>query len=227
MVCNEPDLTGRDWMPGITEKDPSRRPRLSHEGAEYQEEAQRHGSCRRLYREPLQGWMAHWRTERFEDYEKKRKSAGRLLSGPPDRDRGRNAPPPLPHHRTYGSVYGGSIGYAIAPRPMTEAQTKREKHSTGRCSEPDSDLHATGRAGSQRCSPPGPCSRPAAPVPHTSCGWSSTAARMRFVCASGSTNPAFATPKGSHRNRNSLASPADTGPTPPSLSPCSAPGSYA
>jgi hypothetical protein len=26
---------------------------------------------------------------------------------------GRIAPPPLPHHRTYGSVYGGSSGYAI------------------------------------------------------------------------------------------------------------------
>ena len=28
---------------------------------------------------------------------------------------GRIAPPPLPHHRTYGSVYGGSIGYAFRP----------------------------------------------------------------------------------------------------------------
>src|ERR1035441_9346814 len=36
---------------------------------------------------------------------------------------GRIAPPPLPHHRTYGSVYGGSIGYAIDPRPRTEVQT--------------------------------------------------------------------------------------------------------
>src|SRR5882724_13295657 len=31
---------------------------------------------------------------------------------------GRIAPPPLPHHRTYGSVYGGSIGYAVASRVL-------------------------------------------------------------------------------------------------------------
>jgi hypothetical protein len=37
---------------------------------------------------------------------------------------GQIAPPPLPHHRTYGSVYGGSIGCAIGPRPMTEVQTR-------------------------------------------------------------------------------------------------------
>src|SRR3979490_808608 len=33
-----------------------------------------------------------------------------------DRDRGSLAAPPLPHHRTYGSVYGGSRGYANALR---------------------------------------------------------------------------------------------------------------
>ena len=27
---------------------------------------------------------------------------------------------PLPHHRAYGSVHGGSIGYASPPRPMME-----------------------------------------------------------------------------------------------------------
>ena len=33
-----------------------------------------------------------------------------------DRDRGSLAVPPLPHHRTYGSVYGGSRSYANALR---------------------------------------------------------------------------------------------------------------
>ena len=32
--------------------------------------------------------------------------------GPDNRDRGDLAVPPLPHHRTYGSVYGGSSDYS-------------------------------------------------------------------------------------------------------------------
>ena len=71
---------------------------------------------------------------------------------------GRIAPPLLPHHRTYGSVYGGSIGYAIGPRPMKEVQTRRDRHSTGPGPEPGSGSHATGRNASQRFSPPTPWS---------------------------------------------------------------------
>jgi hypothetical protein len=29
---------------------------------------------------------------------------------------------PLPHHRAYGSVHGGSIGYVNSPRTMTEVR---------------------------------------------------------------------------------------------------------
>jgi hypothetical protein len=36
-----------------------------------------------------------------------------------DRDRGSLAAPPLPHHRTYGSVYGGSRSHANALRSRT------------------------------------------------------------------------------------------------------------
>src|ERR1035438_455991 len=83
---------------------------------------------------------------------------------------GRIAPPPLPHHRTYGSIYGGSIGYASDPQAMTEVLARRELHWTGRCPEPGSGLHATDRDDCQRCSPPVPRSRPAAPVPQTVTG---------------------------------------------------------
>src|ERR1035441_10977005 len=96
---------------------------------------------------------------------------------------GRIAPPPLPHHRTYGSVYGGSIGYAIDLRPMTEVQTRRERHLTRLGPEPGSGSRATGRIGHRRFWPPIPCSRPAGPVPHTACGLSSTVAKKRIVHA--------------------------------------------
>ena len=48
---------------------------------------------------------------------------------------GRIAPPPLPHHRTYGSVYGGSIGYATVLRLTSEVRARPEKSSTGPASE--------------------------------------------------------------------------------------------
>ena len=41
---------------------------------------------------------------------------------------GQITPPPLPHHRTYGSVYGGSISYAIDPRLMKAIRTRQDKH---------------------------------------------------------------------------------------------------
>ena len=37
---------------------------------------------------------------------------------------------PLPHHRAYGSVHGGSIGYANSPRLMTEDRGTGSRHST-------------------------------------------------------------------------------------------------
>src|ERR1700674_1507194 len=37
---------------------------------------------------------------------------------------------PLPHHRAYGSVHGGSIGYASNPRLTTEARGTGSRHST-------------------------------------------------------------------------------------------------
>src|ERR1700693_5501478 len=37
-------------------------------------------------------------------------------------------PPPLPHHRAYGSVHGDSIGYANTPRPMMEGQAIGSMH---------------------------------------------------------------------------------------------------
>src|SRR5512140_1315272 len=41
---------------------------------------------------------------------------GSLTSWAKDRDRGSLSTPPLPHHRTYGSLYGGSRSYANALR---------------------------------------------------------------------------------------------------------------
>src|SRR6266508_2467564 len=96
---------------------------------------------------------------------------------------GRIAPPPLPHHRTYGSVYGGSIGYATDPRPRMEVRARRDKHSTGPDSEPGSDSLATGRRGSRPLSPPTACLRPAAPVPQIVCGRFSTVSRTHSVRA--------------------------------------------
>jgi len=39
---------------------------------------------------------------------------------------------PLPHHRAYGSVHGGSIGYASNPRLTTEDRGTGSRHSTAR-----------------------------------------------------------------------------------------------
>jgi hypothetical protein len=36
-----------------------------------------------------------------------------VLLGSVNRDRGASTTPPLPHHRTYGSVYGGSVNCAV------------------------------------------------------------------------------------------------------------------
>src|ERR1035437_6212974 len=47
---------------------------------------------------------------------------------------GRIAPPPLPHHRTYGSVYGGSIGYAFRPSINDGSPNEvREAFDKARC----------------------------------------------------------------------------------------------
>jgi hypothetical protein len=35
---------------------------------------------------------------------------------------------PLPHHRAYGSVHGGSSGYAVTLRPMMEDQAIGSRH---------------------------------------------------------------------------------------------------
>lgn len=134
---------------------------------------------------------------------------------------------PLPHHRTYGSVYGGSTGYASDCRPMREVRARRDMHSTMPDPEPGSDSNATGHDENWPLAPPTSRSRPAVPVPHTACGRFSTVARKRSVAASGSTNPNASAPKGFRRNRNSLASLVDTGPVPPSSAPCSVPCSDA
>src|SRR5664280_2219461 len=40
---------------------------------------------------------------------------------------GRLAAPPLPHHRTYGSVYGGSLDYAVAGFARERRPSDRKK----------------------------------------------------------------------------------------------------
>src|SRR5450759_1515294 len=45
-----------------------------------------------------------------------------------NRDRGSIAAPPLPHHRTYGSVYGGSLDY---PQQENEMDTNIDKSPKG------------------------------------------------------------------------------------------------
>jgi hypothetical protein len=36
--------------------------------------------------------------------------------------------PPLPHHRTCGSAYGGSAGWATGRQSISESQASRSKH---------------------------------------------------------------------------------------------------
>src|SRR5438270_10181553 len=40
------------------------------------------------------------------------------------------APPPLPHHRTYGSVYGGSVDYVVLST-ATEVRPSGPKNAIG------------------------------------------------------------------------------------------------
>src|SRR5437879_7617257 len=47
-----------------------------------------------------------------------------------DRDRGSLATPPLPHHRTYGSVYGGSVDYVVLST-ATEVRPSGPKNAIG------------------------------------------------------------------------------------------------
>src|ERR1700689_4350581 len=97
---------------------------------------------------------------------------------------GRIAPPPLPHHRTYGSVYGGSISYGIDPRSMKEVQARPDRRSTRLGPQLGCGSRATGRGESRPLSWPPPHPFPAAPVPQNACGRFSTVARRRCVPAS-------------------------------------------
>src|SRR5437588_10770839 len=58
---------------------------------------------------------------------------------------------PLPHHRAYGSVHGGSIGYANSPRLMTEDRGTGSRHSTVRPRELWTGPNTTVRDRCRRC----------------------------------------------------------------------------
>src|SRR6266852_6030531 len=66
---------------------------------------------------------------------------------------------PLPHHRAYGSVHGGSISYANTRRPMMEGQATESTHSRAR---PTELWTGRGTKGHDRCRP---YYSPAAPRP--------------------------------------------------------------
>src|SRR6476620_9882480 len=92
---------------------------------------------------------------------------------------------PLPHHRAYGSVHGGSIGYSNTPRPMTEHRASGSKHSRGRRTEL---WPGRGTRGRDRCQPyysPAAPRPPAGSVPPGDGAVFSTAATERPEAATG------------------------------------------
>ena len=92
---------------------------------------------------------------------------------------------PLPHHRAYGSVHGGSSGYANTPRLMTEDRASGSTHSRARRTEL---WTGRGTKGHDRCQPyysPAAPRPPAGSVPPGDGAVFSTAATERPVAAAG------------------------------------------
>src|SRR5712691_3332273 len=94
---------------------------------------------------------------------------------------------PLPHHRAYGSVHGGSIGYANSPRLTTEDRGTGSKHSTARPRELWPGPNTTGRDRCRRCYALAADALPVRLVPRDDDGRFSIAARKRLAIAAGPT----------------------------------------
>src|ERR1051325_8472337 len=124
---------------------------------------------------------------------------------------------PLPHHRAYGSVHGGSSGYATAPRPMKEGRasgSRPSKATHGECaSEPDTKDH-------DRCRPYCSPSADGPLVPAVRLGADvefSTAARAHSAVCAAPNRLKTAALRASDKSRNSFANPAYSEPVPPSF----------
>jgi hypothetical protein len=94
---------------------------------------------------------------------------------------------PLPHHRAYGSVHGGSIGYASSPRLAMEDRGTGSRHSTARPRELWTGPSTTDRDRCRRCYALTADALPARAVPHDDDGRSSIAAKKRPASAAGPT----------------------------------------
>src|SRR5712691_6898756 len=94
---------------------------------------------------------------------------------------------PLPHHRAYGSVHGGSIGYASNPRLTTEDRGTGSKHSIARPRELWTGPSTTDRDRCRRCYPQAAGALPVRAVPRGDDGRFSTVATSRFAVAAGPT----------------------------------------
>ena len=94
---------------------------------------------------------------------------------------------PLPHHRAYGSVHGGSIGYANSPRLMTEDRGTGSRHSRARPRELWTGPNTTDRDRCRRCYALAADALPVRAVLHDGDGRFSIAARKRLAIASGPT----------------------------------------
>src|ERR1700674_5358520 len=94
---------------------------------------------------------------------------------------------PLPHHRAYGSVHDGSIGYANNPRLTTEDRGTGSRHSTARPRELWTGPSTTDRVRCRRCYPQAAGALPVQSVPRGDDGRFSTVATMRFAVAAGPT----------------------------------------
>src|SRR6266853_4077554 len=94
---------------------------------------------------------------------------------------------PLPHHRAYGSVHGGSIGYANSPRLTREDRGTGSRHSTARPRELWTGPNTTGRDRCRRCYALTADALPVRLVPRDDDGRFSIAARKRLAIAAGPT----------------------------------------
>src|SRR5437588_12148844 len=92
---------------------------------------------------------------------------------------------PLPHHRAYGSVHGGSIGYASNPRLMTEDRGTGSRHSTARPRELWTGPNTADRDRCRRCYALAAGALPGRAVPSDDDGKFSIAARRRLAIPAG------------------------------------------
>src|SRR5215468_8761565 len=92
---------------------------------------------------------------------------------------------PLPHHRAYGSVHGGSIGYASNPRLTMEDRGTGSGRSIARPRELRIGPSTTDRDRCQRCYPRAADALPVRSVPRGDDGRFSTVATTRLAVAAG------------------------------------------